>query len=435
MQKNECFEGGGGDSGLNKITKKSVLKYHSNPTGGKIEICIKKKCETQSDLSLAYTPGVALPCLEIEKNPSDSYRYTNRGNLVGVISNGTAVLGLGDIGAEASKPVMEGKSVLFKKFADIDAFDIEINEKDPDKFIDIVASLEPTFGGINLEDIKGPECFYIEEKLIEKMNIPVFHDDQHGTSVIATAGLLNAGEIIKKDISSMRIVASGAGAAALPTLNMFIKAGADIKKINVFDKYGHIHAKRTDLNRYNRKFASGKSFKTLDEAMEGADLFLGLSVKGVLTEKMIIKMAENPIIFALANPEPEIDYETARRARRDAIICTGRSDYPNQINNVLGFPFIFRGVLDCNASRVTENMKFSAAKALSDIAKKKTPEYVRKIYKEDLKFSKNYIIPKPFDKRVYAEESLAVLKQAIADKVSRKEVDIKAYEKALRRFM
>lgn len=418
---------------MKKNFNKIILDYHSKPTGGKIEINIKKKCETQEDLSLAYTPGVALPCLEIKKDSSLSYKYTNRNNLVGVITNGTAVLGLGNIGAEASKPVMEGKSVLFKKFAGIDAFDIEINEKDPDKFIDIVISLEPTFGGINLEDIKGPECFYIEEKLIERMNIPVFHDDQHGTSVIATAGLLNACEIIKKDISSMNIVASGAGAAAIPTLNMFIKAGADITKINVFNSTGHLHEKRTDLNRYNKKFAQGKSSMTLDEAMEGADLFLGLSVKGVLTDKLLLKMAKNPIIFALANPDPEIDYETARKTRKDAIICTGRSDYPNQINNVLGFPFIFRGVLDCNASRITENMKFAASKALSDIAKKRVPDYVNKIYNSNLKFSKNYIIPKPFDKRVYVEESLAVLKQAIKDNVSRIDIDIKDYEKRIRK--
>jgi len=418
---------------LKKNFNKIILDYHSKPTGGKIEINIKKKCETQEDLSLAYTPGVALPCLEIKKDSSLSYKYTNRNNLVGVITNGTAVLGLGNIGAEASKPVMEGKSVLFKKFDGIDAFDIEINEKDPDKFIDIVISLEPTFGGINLEDIKGPECFYIEEKLIERMNIPVFHDDQHGTSVIATAGLLNACEIIKKDISSMNIVASGAGAAAIPTLNMFIKAGADITKINVFNSTGHLHEKRTDLNRYNKKFAQGKSSMTLDEAMEGADLFLGLSVKGVLTDKLLLKMAKNPIIFALANPDPEIDYETARKTRKDAIICTGRSDYPNQINNVLGFPFIFRGVLDCNASRITENMKFAASKALSDIAKKRVPDYVNKIYNSNLKFSKNYIIPKPFDKRVYVEESLAVLKQAIKDNVSRIDIDIKDYEKRIRK--
>ena len=418
---------------MKKNFNKIILDYHSKPTGGKIEINIKKKCETQEDLSLAYTPGVALPCLEIKKDSSLSYKYTNRNNLVGVITNGTAVLGLGNIGAEASKPVMEGKSVLFKKFDGIDAFDIEINEKDPDKFIDIVISLEPTFGGINLEDIKGPECFYIEEKLIERMNIPVFHDDQHGTSVIATAGLLNACEIIKKDISSMNIVASGAGAAAIPTLNMFIKAGADITKINVFNSTGHLHEKRTDLNRYNKKFAQGKSSMTLDEAMEGADLFLGLSVKGVLTDKLLLKMAKNPIIFALANPDPEIDYETARKTRKDAIICTGRSDYPNQINNVLGFPFIFRGVLDCNASRITENMKFAASKALSDIAKKRVPDYVNKIYNSNLKFSKNYIIPKPFDKRVYVEESLAVLKQAIKDNVSRIDIDIKDYEKRIRK--
>ncbi|HAV92400.1 TPA: malate dehydrogenase [candidate division WOR-3 bacterium] len=418
---------------MKKELKSRILNYHSKPTGGKIEINVKKKCDTQSDLSLAYTPGVALPCIEIKNNPISSYRYTNRANLVGVISNGTAVLGLGDIGAEASKPVMEGKSVLFKKFAGIDAFDIEVNEKNPDKFIDIVASLEPTFGGINLEDIKGPECFYIEEMLIKRMNIPVFHDDQHGTSVIATAGLLNACEITGKDISSLKIVVSGAGAAALPTLNMFVKAGADIKKINVFDKSGHIHAKRGDLNKYNSKYAKGKIETNIEEAIRGADLFLGLSVKGVLTEKMLENMARNPIIFALANPDPEVDYKTARRKRPDAIICTGRSDYPNQINNVLGFPFIFRGVLDCNASRITENMKFAASKALSDLAKRSVPDYIKKIYGSDMKFSKDYIIPKPFDRRVFLEESLAVLKQAVADKVNRVNIDPKEYEKRLRR--
>ncbi|MGE3062670.1 MAG: malic enzyme-like NAD(P)-binding protein [bacterium] len=417
---------------IKKSLRDRSLDYHSFPTPGKIEISIKKKCESKDDLSLAYTPGVAAPCLEIEKNPLASYSYTNRGNLVGVISNGTAVLGLGNIGASASKPVMEGKSVLFKKFAGVDAFDIEINEKDLDRFVLIVSSLEPTFGGINLEDIKGPDCFYIEEKLIEKMKIPVFHDDQHGTSVIATAGLLNASELLQKDISSMKIVASGAGAAALPTLNMFVKAGADISKIDVFDRDGHLNLKRKDTNKYNRRFSQKKSPITISEAIEGADLFLGLSAKGVLTEKIIKKMAKNPIIFALANPDPEIDFKAARRARKDAVICTGRSDYPNQINNVLGFPFIFRGVLDCRASRVTENMKFAAAMSLALLARKRVPEYVKKLYREDLKFSKEYIIPKPFDRRVFIDESLAVLKQAHADGVNGKSVDFKEYERRLK---
>ncbi|MDD3803276.1 MAG: NADP-dependent malic enzyme, partial [bacterium] len=285
------------------VLKEKSLKYHSYPTGGKIEIRIKKVCESKDDLSLAYTPGVADPCLEIEKDKSKSYEYTNRGNLVGVISNGTAVLGLGDIGADASKPVMEGKSVLFKKFAGIDAFDIEINERDPERFIEVVSSLEPTFGGINLEDIKGPECFLIEKKLIERMAIPVFHDDQHGTSVIATAGLLNACELTEKNISSLKIVASGAGAAALPTLNMFLKAGADIKKIDVFDKFGHLYSGRKDTNEYNEKFSWKKNPISLNEALDGADLFLVLSAKGILTGKMIMNMAKNPIIFALANPQ------------------------------------------------------------------------------------------------------------------------------------
>lgn len=409
------------------------LRYHSSPSGGKIEIKIKKPCETQDDLSLAYTPGVAAPCLEIERDKSKSYEYTNRKNLVGVVSNGTAVLGLGNIGADASKPVMEGKSVLFKKFAGIDAFDIEVDETDIDRFVETVASLEPTFGGINLEDIKGPDCFYIEEKLIKRMNIPVFHDDQHGTSVIATAGLINACEISGKEISELKIVVSGAGAAALPTLNMFVKAGADAGKIDVFDRFGHLNAGRKDTNVFNKKYSRKKNAVTLDEAIDGADLFLGLSVKGVLTGKMVKRMAKNPVIFALANPSPEIDYDEAKRARKDAIICTGRSDYPNQINNVLGFPFIFRGVLDCNASRVTENMKFAAAKSLALLARKNVPSCVNKIYGSQLKFSAEYIIPKPFDRRVYVDESLAVLVQAHSDGVNRLKVDFKEYENKLKR--
>lgn len=417
-----------------KNLKEKSLKYHSFPTGGKIEIKVKKDCDTKENLSLAYTPGVAYPSLEIEKDKNLSYTYTNRKNLVGVISNGTAVLGLGDIGPYASKPVMEGKSVLFKKFAFIDAFDIEIDEKDPDRFIDIVKSLEPTFGGINLEDVKGPECFYIEEKLIEKMDIPVFHDDQHGTSIIATAGLLNACEIVDKDLKDIKLVVSGAGAAALPVLKMFLKVGVSLKNIFVFDKFGMLHKKRKDLTRYNIIFAKEKEMK-MEEAIEGADVFLGLSAKGVLKKEMLKKMAKDPIVFALANPDPEIDYYDALDTRKDVIIATGRSDYPNQINNVLGFPYIFRGVLDCGAKKISDRMKLEAAKSLASLAKKNVPEYIKKLYKEDLKFSKRYLIPKPFDRRVFVEESYAVLKSAVEEKLNRIDVNPSDYKRYLKRCL
>ncbi len=417
-----------------KNLKEKSLKYHSFPTGGKIEIKVKKDCDTKENLSLAYTPGVAYPSLEIEKDKNLSYTYTNRKNLVGVISNGTAVLGLGDIGPYASKPVMEGKSVLFKKFAFIDAFDIEIDEKDPDRFIDIVKSLEPTFGGINLEDVKGPECFYIEEKLIEKMDIPVFHDDQHGTSIIATAGLLNACEIVDKDLKDIKLVVSGAGAAALPVLKMFLKVGVSLKNIFVFDKFGMLHKKRKDLTRYNIIFAKEKEMK-MEEAIEGADVFLGLSAKGVLKKEMLKKMAKDPIVFALANPDPEIDYYDAVDTRKDVIIATGRSDYPNQINNVLGFPYIFRGVLDCGAKKISDRMKLEAAKSLASLAKKNVPEYIKKLYKEDLKFSKRYLIPKPFDRRVFVEESYAVLKSAVEEKLNRIDVNPSDYKRYLKRCL
>uniref|UniRef100_A0A7C3J5M2 Malate dehydrogenase n=1 Tax=candidate division WOR-3 bacterium TaxID=2052148 RepID=A0A7C3J5M2_UNCW3 len=417
-----------------KNLKEKSLKYHSFPTGGKIEIKVKKDCDTKENLSLAYTPGVAYPSLEIEKDKNLSYTYTNRKNLVGVISNGTAVLGLGDIGPYASKPVMEGKSVLFKKFAFIDAFDIEIDEKDPDRFIDIVKSLEPTFGGINLEDVKGPECFYIEEKLIEKMDIPVFHDDQHGTSIIATAGLLNACEIVDKDLKDIKLVVSGAGAAALPVLKMFLKVGVSLKNIFVFDKFGMLHKKRKDLTRYNIIFAKEKEMK-MEEAIEGADIFLGLSAKGVLKKEMLKKMAKDPIVFALANPDPEIDYYDAVDTRKDVIIATGRSDYPNQINNVLGFPYIFRGVLDCGAKKISDRMKLEAAKSLASLAKKNVPEYIKKLYKEDLKFSKRYLIPKPFDRRVFVEESYAVLKSAVEEKLNRIDVNPSDYKRYLKRCL
>lgn len=412
---------------------KESLKYHSKPFPGKTSVKITKPCSTQKELSLAYTPGVASSSLEIAKDKVNSFKYTNRGNLVGVISNGTAVLGLGNIGADASKPVMEGKAVLFKKFADVDAFDIEVNEKDPDKFIEIVASLEPTFGGINLEDIKGPECFYIEQELKKRMDIPVFHDDQHGTAIIATAGLVNAAELTGKDISKMKIIVSGAGAAAIPTANMFIMAGADAKNIFMFDKEGFLNKKRKDINAYNKKFCSRNYESTMEKEIEGADLFLGLSAKGVLTEKMFKSMAKDPILFALANPHPEIEYAEARKARKDAIISTGRSDYPNQINNVLGFPFIFRGVLDCGSKKITDTMKMAASLTLSKLARKNVPDYVKKLYGADLKFSRDYIIPKPFDRRVFIEESSAVLEQAVKEGHNRFDVDIEKYRKSLKK--
>ncbi|MEO0234898.1 MAG: malic enzyme-like NAD(P)-binding protein [candidate division WOR-3 bacterium] len=414
--------------------KSKSLKYHSFPTGGKIEIKVKKRCLSKEDLSLAYTPGVAFPSIEISKDKNLSFKYTNRKNLVGVISNGTAVLGLGDIGSYASKPVMEGKAVLFKKFAFIDAFDIEVDEKDPDEFVRIVKSLEPTFGGINLEDIKGPECFYIEEKLIEMMDIPVFHDDQHGTAIIATAGLMNACELVEKNIHDLKIVVSGAGAAAIPVLKMFLKVGASLEKIFVFDKFGMLCKKRKDLNKYNKIFAKEKELK-IEEAIEDADMFLGLSVKGVLKKEMLKKMAKDPIVFALANPDPEIDYYEAVNTRKDIIMATGRSDYPNQINNVLGFPYIFRGVLDCGARKISENMKLEAARSLACLAKKDVPEYIKKLYKEDLKFSRKYFIPKPFDRRVFVEESFAVLKCAVEEKLNRIDVDPKRYKKDLQRWL
>lgn len=420
---------------MKNLLKKKSLKYHSHPTPGKIEINLKKNCNNKEELSLAYTPGVAFPSIEIFKKKDLSFKYTNRKNLVGVISNGTAVLGLGDIGPYASKPVMEGKSVLFKKFAFIDAYDIEIEEKDPDRFISIVKSLEPTFGGINLEDVKGPECFYIEERLKEIMEIPVFHDDQHGTAVIATAGLINACELVNKDIGDLKIVVFGAGAAAIPVLKMFLMVGADIKKIFVFDKYGMLHDKRNDLNDYNRIFARGKNEVQIKEAIDGADMFLGLSVKGVLKKDMLKKMSKDPIVFALANPIPEIDFFEAKKARKDVVMATGRSDYPNQINNVLGFPYIFRGVLDCEARKITEQMKLSASLVLAKIARKNVPDYIKKIYKQDLKFSKDYFIPKPFDRRIFVEESYEVLKRAIEEKVNRINVDPEYYKIKLKKMI
>ena len=409
--------------------KQKALDYHE---GGKIEINVKKPCVSAEDLSLAYSPGVAEPCIEIESNNELAYKYTNKGNLVAVITDSTAVLGLGDIGAIAGKPVMEGKSVLFKKFANVDAFDIELDEKDPDKIVEICKALAPTFGGINLEDIAAPKCFYIEKKLQESVNIPVMHDDQHGTAIITTAGLLNALEINGKDISKIKVVVSGSGAAGIACAKMYQSVG--VKNIIMCDSKGVIHSKRDDLTEQKMEFAIDTDGRTLGDALRGADVFLGLSKAKLLTAKMVKSMANNPIIFALANPEPEIRPEIAHEIRDDIIIGTGRSDYPNQVNNVLGFPFIFRGALDVRATKITENMKIAAAIALAKLAKESVPSEVCKAYNvSQIKFGKDYIIPKPFDPRVLFTVAPAVAKAAVEDGVALiKEFDESAYVQRLK---
>lgn len=415
-------------SSKGKVTKEEALEYH---VGGKIAINVKTRCDSARDLSMAYTPGVAHPCLEIEKDNELAYTYTNKGNLVAVITDGTAVLGLGDIGAVAGKPVMEGKSVLFKKFADVDAFDIELDEKDTDKIIAICKALAPTFGGINLEDIKAPKCFEIEQKLQACVNIPVMHDDQHGTAMITSAGLINALEISGKKIEEMKIVVSGAGAAGIACAKMYKLLGA--KNIVMIDSKGVIHKGRTDLNAYKAEFALETSDRTLEDAMKGSDMFLGLSAPGVVTAEMVKSMNPHPIIFALANPTPEILPEEVHVVRDDVMMGTGRSDYPNQVNNVLGFPFIFRGALDVKATKVTEGMKMAAAVALAQLAKEDVPAYVKAAYNgEELKFGYNYIIPKPFDRRVLVWVSVAVAEAAIKDGVARVEnFDLNAYKAKL----
>ena len=415
-------------SSKGKVTKEEALEYH---VGGKIAINVKTRCDSARDLSMAYTPGVAHPCLEIEKDNELAYTYTNKGNLVAVITDGTAVLGLGDIGAVAGKPVMEGKSVLFKKFADVDAFDIELDEKDTDKIIAICKALAPTFGGINLEDIKAPKCFEIEQKLQASVNIPVMHDDQHGTAMITSAGLINALEISGKKIEEMKIVVSGAGAAGIACAKMYKLLGA--KNIVMIDSKGVIHKGRTDLNAYKAEFALETSDRTLEDAMKGSDMFLGLSAPGVVTAEMVKSMNPHPIIFALANPTPEILPEEVHAVRDDVMMGTGRSDYPNQVNNVLGFPFIFRGALDVKATKVTEGMKMAAAVALAQLAKEDVPAYVKAAYNgEELKFGYNYIIPKPFDRRVLVWVSVAVAEAAIKDGVARVEnFDLNAYKAQL----
>ena len=409
--------------------KQKALDYHE---GGKIEINVKKPCVSAEDLSLAYSPGVAEPCIEIESNNELAYKYTNKGNLVAVITDSTAVLGLGDIGAIAGKPVMEGKSVLFKKFANVDAFDIELDEKDPDKIVEICKALAPTFGGINLEDIAAPKCFYIEKKLQESVNIPVMHDDQHGTAIITTAGLLNALEINGKDISTIKVVVSGSGAAGIACAKMYQSVG--VKNIIMCDSKGVIHSKRDDLTEQKMEFAIDTDDRTLGDALRGADMFLGLSKAKLLTPDMVKSMANNPIIFALANPEPEIRPEEAHAIRDDIIIGTGRSDYPNQVNNVLGFPFIFRGALDVRATKITENMKIAAAIALAKLAKESVPSEVCKAYNvSQIKFGKDYIIPKPFDPRVLFTVAPAVAKAAVEDGVALvKEFDESAYVQRLK---
>ncbi|WP_320173060.1 malic enzyme-like NAD(P)-binding protein [Maridesulfovibrio sp.] len=415
------------------FTKQEALDYHSKGRRGKVEVVPVKPCNTQKDLSMAYSPGVAEACKEIAEDKEKSYLYTGRGNLVAVVSNGTAVLGLGNIGPEAGKPVMEGKGVLFKVFADVDVYDINLNVTDPDELCNIVKALEPTFGGINLEDIKAPECFYIEEKLKKEMNIPVFHDDQHGTAIISGAGLINAAEITGKKIEDMRLVVSGAGAAAVACTNFYMSLGIKRENVAMFDSRGHINKSREGLNEQKLQFATDKEYKDLADAMKGADLFLGLSVKGMVTKDMVKSMADSPIIFACANPDPEISYTDAKEARPDAIMGTGRSDFPNQVNNVLGFPFIFRGALDVNASAINEEMKIAAATALAALAKEPAPDYVCEAYGVDkLEFGIDYIIPKPLDLRLIEWESAAVAQAAMDTGVARKKIDIEEYKKELR---
>ena len=416
-----------------KIRPEDALEYHSSSPAGKLSVIPTKPCRTQRDLSLAYTPGVAVPCLEIERDPSLAYKYTAKGNLVGVVSNGTAVLGLGNIGALAGKPVMEGKAVLFKRFADIDVFDIELDTKDPEEIIRTCQILEPTFGGINLEDIKAPECFYIEETLRKTMKIPVFHDDQHGTAIISGAGLLNALELGGKKIEDIKVVFNGAGAAAISCAAHYVRLGVRIENIVMCDTKGVIFEGRTEhMNPYKARYASKTSARTLQEAMVGADVFFGLSSAGCVTQEMVKGMAPNPIIFAMANPDPEISYEDALAARPDAIVATGRSDYPNQVNNVLGFPFIFRGALDVRATTINDEMKLAATLALASLAKEDVPDSVLRAYSIDrLEFGREYTIPKPFDPRVLIWEASAVAQAAMDTGVAQQPVDIKQYREEL----
>ncbi len=420
-----------------KLTKEDALLYHSQGRPGKIEVIPTKPYSSQRDLSLAYSPGVAEPCLEIEKDATKAYDYTAKGNLVAVISNGTAVLGLGDIGAQAGKPVMEGKGLLFKIFAGIDVFDIEVNEKDPEKFIQVVKAISPTFGGINLEDIKAPECFEIEERLKSELDIPIMHDDQHGTAIISSAGLLNALEIIGKKIEDIYIVVSGAGAAANSCASLYIALGAKKENIVMLDSKGVMTNRRTDLNARKKLFATDRDLTSLEDAVKGADVFLGLSVADVLTVEMVQSMNENPIVFALANPNPEISYEKAMASRPDILFATGRSDHPNQINNVLGFPYIFRGALDVRATAINEAMKIAAVKAIADLTKKPVPDVVNSAYEmRKISFGRDYIIPKPLDPRLLTTVAPAVAKAAMESGVAQRPItDWEAYDHQLHKIM
>ncbi len=421
----------------NNKLREDALRYHSQGRPGKIEVVPTKPYSSQRDLSLAYSPGVAEPCIEIKNNPAAAYDYTSKGNLVAVISNGTAVLGLGDIGAVAGKPVMEGKGLLFKIFAGIDVFDIEVDEKDPEKFIQVVKAIAPTFGGINLEDIKAPECFEIEERLKKELNIPIMHDDQHGTAIISACGLLNALEINGKNIGDIKIVVNGAGAAANSCTKLYIALGANPKNIVMVDSKGVINKKRTDLNEQKKLFVTDRDITTLEEAMKDADMFLGLSVADVITPEMLRSMSNAPIVFALANPNPEISYEKAMESRDDLIFATGRSDYPNQINNVLGFPYIFRGALDVQATCINEEMKIATVYALADLTKKAVPEVVNAAYSiKKLQFGKDYIIPKPLDPRLLTHVAPAVAKAAMESGVARKHItNWEEYDHKLRDMM
>ncbi|MBC7912663.1 MAG: NADP-dependent malic enzyme, partial [Pyrinomonadaceae bacterium] len=415
--------------------KQDALDYHSQGRPGKIEVVPTKPTNSQRDLTLAYSPGVAEPCLKIAENIDDVYKYTAKGNLVAVISNGTAVLGLGDIGPEAGKPVMEGKGLLFKIFADIDVFDLELNTKDVDEFVKIVKALEPTFGGINLEDIKAPECFEIEQRLKAEMNIPVMHDDQHGTAIISAAALLNACDIQKKKLDKVKIVINGAGAAAISCSRLYVSLGAKKENMVMVDRTGVIRNDRPNLDKIKSEFATSRKINTLAEAMQDSDVFIGLSTSDVLTQQMLKTMSKNPIVFAMANPNPEIAYELAVAARKDIIMATGRSDYPNQVNNVLGFPYIFRGAMDVRATGINEEMKIAAVKAIADLARKSVPEAVNLAYnRQNIKFGKDYIIPKPMDPRLITSVSIAVAKAAIDSGIARKNIsNWDAYEDELNR--
>jgi malate dehydrogenase (oxaloacetate-decarboxylating)(NADP+) len=417
------------------FTKQQALDYHFGSRPGKIEVTATKPCRTQRDLSLAYTPGVAVPCLAIQKNPQDAFKYTARGNMVAVVTNGTAVLGLGDIGPLAGKPVMEGKAVLFKRFADVDVFDLEVDSHDPEDVIKLCQLLEPTFGGINLEDIKAPECFYIEETLKKTMKIPVFHDDQHGTAIISGAALLNALEVVNKDIGKIRLVVNGAGASGFATAEHYIRLGMKRENITLCDTKGVVYKGRKEgMNPYKERFAQETKLRTLAEAVAGADMFLGLSVGGAMTQDMVRSMAERPIVIAMANPDPEITYEDAKACRSDVIMCTGRSDYPNMVNNVLGFPFIFRGALDVHATAINDEMKLAATRALAALAKEDVPDSVCRAYGvERLKFGPDYLIPKPFDPRVLIWESSAVAEAAMRTGVALEPVDLAEYREQLER--